>query len=200
MCMWQFLNQNSGAITAIFSIVVGASTVAYAYLTGKLVSETRKMREAQTEPEISIIIEPRELDMNWIDIIIENTGLGIAKDITFQVEPDFEYMKDRFLSQKGFIKNGVKSLPPKGKRKYFLTGMGTGKEFEKKIKTSFLIKVSYQNSTRTKSYKQEYAIDFSELEGLIEVRKDRSYNLVSAINAIQAALKELTGVIENKKL
>jgi hypothetical protein len=109
-------------------------------------------------------------------------------------------MKDRFLSQKGFIKNGVKSLPPKGKRKYFLTGMGTGKEFEKKIKTSFLIKVSYQNSTRTKSYKQEYAIDFSELEGLIEVRKDRSYNLVSAINAIQAALKELTGVIENKKL
>jgi homoaconitase/3-isopropylmalate dehydratase large subunit len=198
--MWQFLNQNSGAITAIFSIVVGASTVAYAYLTGKLVSETRKMREAQTEPEISIIIEPRELDMNWIDIIIENTGLGIAKDITFQVEPDFEYMKDRFLSQKGFIKNGVKSLPPKGKRKYFLTGMGTGKEFEKKIKTSFLIKVSYQNSTRTKSYKQEYAIDFSELEGLIEVRKDRSYNLVSAINAIQAALKELTGVIENKKL
>ncbi len=39
-----FLNENAGALTVIFTAVVTLSTVAYATLTRVLVSETRKMR------------------------------------------------------------------------------------------------------------------------------------------------------------
>jgi PIN domain nuclease of toxin-antitoxin system len=53
-----FLNKNSGALTVLFTAVVTISTVAYSILTGKLVSETTKMRQVQTEPKIEIMIKP----------------------------------------------------------------------------------------------------------------------------------------------
>jgi hypothetical protein len=48
----EIINQNIGLMTLLFSGVVAVSTFFYAILTWKLVSETRKMREAQTEPKI----------------------------------------------------------------------------------------------------------------------------------------------------
>ena len=52
----EFLNQNSGAFTVIFSALVAIATIVYAILTGRLVSETRKMRGVQTEPKVSVTI------------------------------------------------------------------------------------------------------------------------------------------------
>lgn len=46
----EFLNENRGAFAVAFSAVVAITTVVYAILTWRLVSETRKMRVAQTEP------------------------------------------------------------------------------------------------------------------------------------------------------
>jgi hypothetical protein len=44
-----FLNDNSGAFTVIFAFIVVIATVIYAVLTWRLISETRRLREAQTE-------------------------------------------------------------------------------------------------------------------------------------------------------
>ena len=41
-----------------FTGVVALSTVVYAFLTWRLVSETRRMREVQTEPRVSVRVEP----------------------------------------------------------------------------------------------------------------------------------------------
>lgn len=53
-----FLNANSGALNVIFTGVVTIATAVYAVLTWKLVSETRQMREVQTEPKIEITTCP----------------------------------------------------------------------------------------------------------------------------------------------
>lgn len=44
-----FLNDNSGAFTVIFAFIVAIATVIYVILTWRLISETRRLREAQTE-------------------------------------------------------------------------------------------------------------------------------------------------------
>ena len=44
-------------LMVLFTGVVAASTVVYAKLTGKLVSETQRLREVQTEPRVSIRVE-----------------------------------------------------------------------------------------------------------------------------------------------
>ena len=65
--LFDYLNQNNGAITVIFTAVVAIATVVYAILTWKLVSETRMMREVQTEPKISAIIQPKDYWLNFIE-------------------------------------------------------------------------------------------------------------------------------------
>ena len=70
--MLNFLNQNGGTLTVIFSFIVAISTVVYAILTWKLTSETTKMREAQTTPNVLVTVEPEDfheglgMDMGWM--------------------------------------------------------------------------------------------------------------------------------------
>jgi hypothetical protein len=65
------LNQNLGIISLVFAGVVAISTIIYALLTWKLVNETSKLREFQTEPRIF--------------------GHGPAYTIAFEIFPDFKY-------------------------------------------------------------------------------------------------------------
>lgn len=83
--MLDFLNQNAGALTVIFTAVVTLSTIVYAILTAVLVAETRRMRQAQTEPKIEVTIRPREEMINLIHVYVKNIGLGPAYDISFDI-------------------------------------------------------------------------------------------------------------------
>ena len=44
----------------IFTGAVAFATVAYVFLTWRLVSETQKLRRAQTEPRVSVYVELNE--------------------------------------------------------------------------------------------------------------------------------------------
>lgn len=182
MCL-DFLNKNSGAITVIFTGFVTLATIAYAVLTLKLVEETKKMREAQTEPKIFAMIEPDERYINWINLIIQNIGLGPAYNVEFKVVPDFEEPEREFkVSEIGFIKNGLRYLAPDQKLKTFLTN--TGDDFKQKCSKSFTIKVSYQDAVG-KKYNDEYLVDFSQRAGLREVGKPGIEKIADSVERIE---------------
>ena len=184
----EFLNQNSGAFAVIFSAAVAIATIVYAILTWKLVSENRRMRKAQTEPKIFATIQPREEWIGFIDMVIQNIGLGPAYNIKFEVNPDFEYAKGEFLSELGFMKNGLRYLAPKQKLQFFLTGMS--ENFKEKTKKTFEIKVTYQNSVG-KKYEDVYMIDFSQLIGLSQFEPPL-YTIAKNIEKIQKDINYLS--------
>jgi len=112
-----FLNNNNGGLNLLFSFVVAISTVFYVVLTRQLVAETKRMRQAQQKPRISMTIQPREDLLNFVDLIIENIGLGAAYNVKFEIEPDSEYgFKQGKLSNVGFIKRGISYFPPNQKK------------------------------------------------------------------------------------
>ena len=195
MGLLEFLNQNSGAFAVIFSALVAIATIIYAILTWKLVSQTRKMREAQTEPKISVTIQPREEWINLIDMVIQNIGLGPAYNIKFEVSPDFEYTKGKFLSDLGVIKNGLRYLAPNQKIQFFLTSMI--ENFEEKTKNHFEVRVTYQNSAG-KKYEDVYIIDFSELIGLSQLGEPPLYKIAKNIEEIQRDIHHLSTNIQKK--
>jgi hypothetical protein len=85
------LNQNLGIISLVFAGVVAISTIIYALLTWKLVNETSKLREFQTEPRISLSVELDQNTVTLMDLTIENIGHGPAYTIAFEIFPDFKY-------------------------------------------------------------------------------------------------------------
>jgi hypothetical protein len=162
-----FLNRNSGALTALFSLVVSAATVFYAVLTRRLVSETARMREAQTEPSVAIRIEPHEAHLNIIMLVIENVGPGPAYDVSLTCEPDFIMHRAQPVSGLGFFKHGFKYLAPGQRLRTFLTSIaGKGDEIsDLGGRYRFEIKVSYRSALGAK-YKGSYPIDFLHLLGM----------------------------------
>jgi len=182
MSFINFLNQNSGAFSVLFSFLVTFATLAYAILTWRLVSETKKMRKVQTEPKISIFMQPKEESINIIDLIIQNIGLGPAYNLEFKIDPDFEYLKGEFLSERGFLKRGIGYLAPSEKIICFLTLLSFN--YKEKIKTSIRINVNYKNAIGI-NYHDTFEIDFSELSGLERIGTPPLHKIAENISKIQ---------------
>ena len=193
----KFLNDNDGAFTILFSAIVALATVVYAILTWRLVTETKEMRKVQTEPKISVIFQPREEWINLIDLVIKNIGLGPAYDIKFEIKPDFEYRQGHFLSKLNFVKNGIKYLAPNQKMQFFLTSLVHN--FEKKTKTPFDIKVTYNNKIG-EPYTEIFTIDFSELVGLGQLGKPPLNIIAENIEKIQKDTHDISSGFVQLKL
>ena len=172
----------------IFSAIVTIATCCYALLTWKLVSETRKMREIQTEPVISIIMKPKEEELSFIDMVIKNIGLGPAYNIKFDIDPDFEWRKGKYFSHYGFMKKGLNYLAPNQEVNFFLTSMI--EDGKKKMEFNFKLIVAYENNLK-KIYKQIYLFDFSELEGVHRVGKPPLYKISKDVEEISKNIQHV---------
>lgn len=78
------------------SIVLTIATIVLAFATIILALETKRMREAQTEPELFVNLEPEIDDVHHINFIICNIGHGAAYNIRFNIEPDMNIKKTNF--------------------------------------------------------------------------------------------------------
>lgn len=182
MVVLDFFNQNSGAVVAI-------ATIAYAILTRKLVSETKKMRKSQTEPKVWAYIQSKEGSINFILMIVENIGLGPAYNIKFKVDPDFEYEKGKVLSGVGFVKDGWDYHAPNQKFQLFLTNMA--EDFEEKSKKSFSINITYEDNTG-KIHENKCRINFSSLNGLNQLGEPPLEKIANNIENIQRDIHNLS--------
>lgn len=118
-----FLNSNNGSLSALFGALVALSTVVYAVLTGFLVVETRRLREAQTTPDVSVRLEPRQEWINFIDVIVENTGMGPALDVQFRVIDDFALKNGDRLGKFNIFQHGMKFVAPRQRVQSFFTSL-----------------------------------------------------------------------------
>ncbi len=147
----------------VFSGIVAFSTVVYAFLTWRLVGETKKVRLAQTEPIVSVTHQPNEKGGPFIDLRIKNVGAGPALDITFEVESEFEYLQGKPLSELHLFRNGLKYLGPGDERRFFLTSLVEERRAE--AETLFEVRVSYRG-TIGRQKTEGFVIDLSEWDGI----------------------------------
>jgi len=187
--MVDYLNDNAGALTVIFTAVVTISTVVYAILTAKLVKETRQMRQAQTEPKIEITVKPKEEWINLIRLHIKNIGLGPAYNIFFDMSSESnnegikELIKD--LTRVNFSNIGLKYLGPG--QELIAGDTQLTKNFEEKINAVLNFHVKYQDSIG-KDYQEKFLVDFSEFKGRREIGKPHLYSIADSLEAIKKSL------------
>jgi hypothetical protein len=192
-----FLNSNSGALTVIFTAVVTISTVAYAILTRSLVSETKKMREVQTEPRIEITLRPLDYAINIVRLHVRNIGLGPATNVKFTSNvtsggEGAEKLLGEF-NKANFLKMGLKYFGP-GHDLYSGYTQIT-KDFEAKIGAVLTYGITYESVTGNK-YSNQITIDISELKGMNQLGKPNLYAIAQSIEAIQ---KEFSQVVSGFK-
>jgi len=163
--MIQLLNNYSGSVIAILTLVLAVITGIYAFLTWRMVKETKRMREIQSEPNISIYFKSKEEYIGLIDLIIENIGQGPAFNIKLVVNPDFKYSNQKNISELNLFKNGMHHLAPGQQIKFFLNSLAA---MMAKGCMNFDVIVNYENFA-SKKFKRTFNIDLSEIMGLRRV-------------------------------
>ena len=157
-------------LMVIFTAVVALSTGVYALLTWRLVSETRRLRQVQTEPRVSVRLELAErVGHGGLELVIRNEGQGPAQNIRFNFQGDPTYFighgQQQPINQIPVIKNGLPYLGPSQSFR-FLLGWLFGESFDRANREPWTFQIDYENLA-SKSKKDTYSLDFSQFAGLI---------------------------------
>lgn len=184
-----FLNKNSGALTTVFSFFVTGATVVYAILTFKLVTETRMLREVQTEPQMSVTFQIRDEYINFIDVVIQNIGLGPAYDVKFLVEPDVQFSGGKSIGSIGFVKKGMRYFAPSQRLNSFLLSIVDEPEEKKGIPIN--VTVTYKSRTG-KQYQDVFLLDLSEFINLVRIDEPPLITIARNIKKMQEDTHKLT--------
>jgi hypothetical protein len=149
--LWSFL----------FSAVVAIATAAYALLTWRLVAETRRMREAATQPHVGVSVLPSEYaPVGFADLVIRNYGSGPALDVTFRPEEATPAVADATILDElhdlGIVKNGIPYLAPGAEfRLYYAQLLGRS---DQELATNIHIRVKYVDLNR-RQYEMCYPLE-----------------------------------------
>jgi hypothetical protein len=107
------------------NLVIAISTSLLCVLTGFHVLYTKKLLEQQSRPKIVVSATPDEIYGSLINYRIENIGLGVAKNVRFDLIGEFPPLNSSNASGEGSkfgpLTNGVSFLPP-SERLVFLWG------------------------------------------------------------------------------
>jgi hypothetical protein len=184
-----WLTQNGNLF---FSGVVAISTVVYAILTWQLVSETRIMRKVQTEPNLYMFIESRDEHAEITDMFMQNIGMGVARNIKFNVLSDFMYYrdnsskKDYWLKDIHLLENGFEALAPNQKIRVFSTSYRDVRDLNSK--TYFEICIKYTNFKDDK-YDSVYLFDFLTLPPIGMGKHD---HILDSVRGIEGNIKKIS--------
>jgi hypothetical protein len=184
-----WISQYGDFITLIFTAAVAISTVVYAVLTWKLVSETRRMRRAQTDPNVAVFFEPFEDYMGFGCLCVQNIGLGPAYDLQFTLVPDGDLKGAESLIQDfckiKHLERGIKYLGPGQKVRSGFTSLREG--HDQKIKAVLNVSATYR-SADMRQHNEEFRIDFSELEGTERLGTPHLHSIAETLKKLQGDL------------
>jgi hypothetical protein len=114
---FEWVNGKSALVSAL-------ATVAIAWLTLELARENRKLRKAGQEPQVVAYLVPHPDGNGFLNIVFANVGLGLAKDVMFNIdcdEADFQAHRVLMKIAKGHAPINV---IPSGEKIVALFGLG----------------------------------------------------------------------------
>ena len=80
-------------------------------LNSKNIELNARMFELQTQPRVAVEVAP-SMAPKGVNMIVRNSGNGIARNVRFLDFADIQVMKGRSLADIDFIKNGIPYMPP----------------------------------------------------------------------------------------
>lgn len=129
------------------------------------------MREAQTEPRVSIRLEMDHTGLHGYELVIRNEGEGVARNVRFEFEGDSSYFRESFIrgvlptvDQLPIITDGLPYLEP-GQTFRFSLGTVSEKEFNRAAGDPWIFRVQYENLFGEQR-KDTYPLDFSQFRGM----------------------------------
>ena len=183
----------------IVSIGIGAiltiTTIVYALITARMLRETKKMRESQTEPHVFINVQPMERARFIKNMVIQNIGPGPAYNLKLKVEPDIQIRTGHYLSEMNLMKQGFRYLAPNQRLECIVAH--SIEEANKKEKALYEVTVTYQNKDK-KHYEETFVLDFTEYFGMLHADTDPYEGIIKKLSEIQRDIHSVIRIPDSK--
>jgi hypothetical protein len=178
----------------VFSGIVAASTVVYAFLTYRLVNETEKLRKVQTDPHI-LIYANMDAYAQLVSLVITNVGSGPARNLSVRFNQEIPYAEKKNLNDFGVFATGMSHVPPKYTLEYIYDygAVLFGNRSKKPMK--FEVFVEYENSTSDR-FSETFPIDIEALSGLW-YKGGAPKDIAHSIKNIDSALQKIAFRIDH---
>jgi hypothetical protein len=142
-------------VTAIATVALTATTIVYAWLTGTLAVETRRLRRVGTEPDVVAYLLPDPRHLNLLHLVVANVGRGPARNVALEFEADAAEFAAKGLKHPVGKRLPILSLLPQDERMHQLFGSALDLLADPPLK-DFAIRVHFENidgKARTKSHR-----------------------------------------------
>jgi hypothetical protein len=195
-----WLNANSGFVTAVATAFIAVSAGITVWLTKNLARDNSALLKAGTEPEVVAYLDIDARSGSLVNLVFENVGRGPACDLEYFViaDPkDFAAHEVRNVMVRRQRK--IARLLPQGGRIERMLGMGFELIKEDRTLRPFSIKVSYSNLREVHCGPHVYNLDVSELGDAL-ARKSPEERTADSLTNIEKYIGRYVGELECRRV
>ncbi len=185
------------AVHWLFSDAITVATIIYAALTYSLLRQTIRLRQVETDPEISIYLEAGHSSQPLISLVIGNIGRGPAYDVRFTVSPDDPIWEnhDWRLTKITFLRND-EGLPYMAPGQMIRVDIGTFMSLRKtpfSISASYLSKAQHRSKRRSsRPFASSFTLSVGKFEGMALPQETPEQQIANHLKKIAAEVGEIT--------
>lgn len=186
--MIEWLNTNGPAITALATVILTATTIVYAWLTGILAIENRRLRKAGTEPEVIAYLFPDVRHVNILHMVVANVGKGAAKNVSIEFEADAEDFALHGVTHRPGVRRPIVSFLPQDERLFHFFGNAMDM-FNPSAPKDFFVHIHYEDiGGRPRSGRFKASV--ADFEGFIRIGDPPEYTAAEALKAIKEEISQ----------
>ena len=157
------------------------------------VREARRTREEQARPFVVVDIQPGTAWYNAFNLIIENIGKTLAKDVRIRFEPPLETTLENYdLSGSAMLREGIPSMPP-GRRVVALFDMSR-ERLKSNLPMRYDVTVEYSDARDKRQEALNYVIDLHHLLGLQRLTEYGVHDAAKALREMAKVMKRGTDI------
>ena len=153
------------------------------------VREARKLRGDQARPFVVIDFEPEPYSP-FVDLVIENLGKTVARNVRFSFDRPLEASTKHqgSLSDMPLLKDGISTFPP-GKRisSFFDSWLDRKDEHADR----YTVTINYEDD-RHNRFEERHVLDLTIYKGLSQIRRKGLHDISKTLESIQSEVAKWT--------
>jgi len=155
--------------------------------------EIRRTREEQARPFVVVDIRPSTAASNILNLVIENVGTTVARNVTFEFEPPLQSSQEKYdLSESVLIRTGIPTLPPR--RRIEALFDVSHERVNTNLPMRYDVTVNLSDARGRRQGPEQYVVDLSHLYGLLRVEEYGIHHAAKALREIQATIKKWSDI------
>ncbi len=183
-------------LTGVGSDATVAVAIVAAVIAVRAVRESKRLREDQARPFVAVTLEPSGASRHFLDLVVRNHGMTMARDVQFSFDKDLLSTIDGTgypIANVKFLHDGIATLAPRVEYRVLFDSMPARHEANRggaDMPDSYTVTVQYKNRQGDPLPPEEYVLDSALSRSAPYAQEFKMHDLVKEVSKLREAVQE----------